>query len=280
MNSSTASLYPLLEEALGGKLQSVRRFADRIHQMACSYLKVQKSRHYELFNYIGSDVDSFAWDAVADLFSQKEEPLQVFGKWFAELGNTLSPTEFEMECRRRVFRQINDHIFYCYQKWNPSLFKIIRNIKRCVRDELSNELIIDETSQILRLKQHTAKASLIEAHILHIRLAKRIKQAKHIPDVVRAVRDLFRYYEGEAVSVSVNDLAILILEADIDQHEEVFATEVASSSLLHQKDVALLVKQAIKKSSRTLHLTYVKKQKLSPQEFNACIKALEAIFWS
>lgn len=85
-------------------------------------------------NHLSLSVDDLALDCVADLFSRNEKgsftQLQVYMRGFDPCR--MTEAELTAYLRRLVFAKVNQGIFRIYHEIDPSLSKIIRNIKLSV----------------------------------------------------------------------------------------------------------------------------------------------------
>jgi hypothetical protein len=81
-------------------------------------------------------LEDLAWDFIADLFEKDDENmLSTFCQYFNEESLVqMDETDVQSELRKLVFTKVDDNIFRAVGEKDPSLRKIIRNLKLAIRD--------------------------------------------------------------------------------------------------------------------------------------------------
>ena len=105
------------------------------HAIACAFLKNTIIDGSTKQVYLGIQRNDVAYDCIADLFQKDEKgnylKLQAF---FGSLDvQSLSNQEIFFHLRRIVSSRVNQGLFRIYQEADPSLGKIIRNIKASIQ---------------------------------------------------------------------------------------------------------------------------------------------------
>lgn len=104
------------------------------HALAGSFLS-SKSTHHSLRSMYGLTSSDLAFDCIADLFAQDSNGQYVqLHAYFAGLSlMTANDEEILAHLRRLVFSKVNQGIFRLYSEADPSLAKILRNIKLAIQ---------------------------------------------------------------------------------------------------------------------------------------------------
>ena len=133
---------------------ATQQLVKRCHRLSLAYLR-RRARAGRLdSSAFGLTLDDLALDCVADLFKRDDdERLERFEQYFSCLGwEALDEPALEMALRRLVFSGINEGLFRRYQEWDPTLGRIIRNLKRHLGNAPAMELRRDRFSLVVQLK--------------------------------------------------------------------------------------------------------------------------------
>jgi hypothetical protein len=105
------------------------------HALAIPHVRRRVVKDSVLQENIGLNIADFAYDCIADLFATGETgDLLHFQAYFAAYPiETLNRQEIISHLRRLVFSHANQGIFRLYNEADPSLGKIIRNIKLAIQ---------------------------------------------------------------------------------------------------------------------------------------------------
>jgi len=105
------------------------------YTIALAYLKMKTSSN-TLYLYQNEQLEDLAWDFIADLFHKNDSGnLIKLSEYFTVSDlNKLDQNETEIELRKLVFTKVDDNIFRHLGENDPSLRKIIRNLKLAIRN--------------------------------------------------------------------------------------------------------------------------------------------------
>ena len=108
-----------------------RSMAELCQRVAIVYLSGKVSSGHLDPARFGLDLRDLAVDSVADLFRRSQDgQFPSFQRYFTPLRKSLvSEAEYLGALRRLLFSHINQHLFRLHREFDPSLGKIIRNIK-------------------------------------------------------------------------------------------------------------------------------------------------------
>ena len=101
------------------------------HSLAVPYVRRRLTGESILRRTLNMDISDFAYDCVADLFAFAEtgDFPHIHAYFAAYKHETMSDEEMLMHLRRLVFSQANQNLFRLYNEVDPSLGKILRNVK-------------------------------------------------------------------------------------------------------------------------------------------------------
>ena len=90
-----------------------------------------KSGSFKSFMIREENLEDLAWDFIADLFQKNDKRELIVIKEFFEGRHvdSMKDSEISLELRRLVCSKVEDNVFRFYGEKDPSLKKIIRNIK-------------------------------------------------------------------------------------------------------------------------------------------------------
>ncbi len=105
------------------------------HALAIPYLSSRLGRDVVLKKTLNLDVTDYAYDCIADLFAYTESgEFPHFHAYFAAYPpEKLTDEELLTHLRRLVFSNVNHGIFRLYNEVDPSLGKVLRNIKMALQ---------------------------------------------------------------------------------------------------------------------------------------------------
>jgi hypothetical protein len=104
-------------------------------RMAAAYVRVKvMTTRFDPMR-IGLSVEDFAFDAIAEMFRRDDTGrLTVFATAFGTLSaESQAQASMEHILRQMVFTAVNRQIFRSYRETDPSLAKLLRNIKNALR---------------------------------------------------------------------------------------------------------------------------------------------------
>ena len=113
--------------------EQVNRLVSVFHALASAFL-ASKSTCGMLSNVTGLKTSDLAYDCIADLFQQNREGDYIqLVSYFAGLQLPIARDEEMLaHVRRLVFSKVNHGVYRLYSQTDPSLAKILRNIKLAV----------------------------------------------------------------------------------------------------------------------------------------------------
>lgn len=262
--------------AIDGDKRAAKKLCDEFRRIAVAYLRTKASRNNFLLQYLYNDIDDLALDCIADLFGREKT-------CFTQLEAYLNKNEIEglkesevfTKIRRLVFSKVNEGLYRNYQKFDPSLSKIIRNLKRTLEEEKVNGAFYNtDTGEILFDDQKPYLPDMPD-EILEIKLSGCLSEIQNTVDAVQQLRDILVHQEEYSSKVPLVGFAVILRKAFAYQLE--MEDEKPVSTLFNEEELHAFVERSIEKQQKTLLKTYVHSGKIGKNHFNNYLLAAKDI---
>jgi len=114
----------------------VKEFVSLCHKMAVVYLRQKARTGRFTLPSLALPTEDLTWDSLADLFQRDQRGVFVkLTSYFRALDwENKSEDELLAAVRRLIFSQVNQAIYRNYREADPSLGKILRNLKNAAAD--------------------------------------------------------------------------------------------------------------------------------------------------
>ncbi len=254
------------------------------HDMARAYLHAKTNSGKFDPSRFGLTISDFAFDAIAELFRRDASGTFLALKAFIQRLPTpadLSEAAAENELRRIVFSSVNQRIFREYGSYDPSLSRIIRNIKLAVRRhpaaascERFNELMIVPKETTDFLESHPA----ISPEILSPELNRRMPQKPSLKDMLTVLVEILNDQSTYRRMISVVEAAILFRT----EYALGYAAELTPQTEegLSVSELSRFIDQVVLSLEQRHSDFYVSRGKLNADEYSAHISAVRQILTS
>lgn len=258
----------------------VNRIVKTCYNFALVYLRM-KGRSGKTYLLKKERIEDLAWDFIADLFQKDEDGnLIVLQSYFKnKLHPGITEDEVRIELRKLVFTKVDDNIFRYYGEKDPSLRKIIRNIKLAIRDtDCKNRVCYRDGNIIVCDKKDSDKPTLPVA-FMRIRLCSRLNEKSQIPDVLIEVIDIITEQKEYRQRFSLVALAKIIRESFVivqNDERNGKASPIAEKRIFKNEFDSFLNSSA-GKVKESLGNKYVEKGKLQSEELEPFFKAASDI---
>jgi len=258
----------------------VNELVKACYKLALAYLRIKASskKSYLLRE---EKLEDLAWDFIADLFQKdKNGKLIILKSYFHDKPvSKFSEDEINIELRKLVFTKVDDNIFRLYGEKDPSLRKIIRNIKLAIRDtDCKNRVCYRDGNLIVCDKRDSDKPTLPVA-FMRIRLCSRLNEKSQIPDVLIEVIDIITEHKEYRQRFSLVALAKIIRESFVivqNDERNGKASPIAEKRIFKNEFDSFLNSSA-GKVKESLGNKYVEKGKLQSEELEPFFKAASDI---
>ena len=214
--------------------------------------------------------DDLAMDCIADLFSKNESEefvqLRIYFEGF-DVGS-LSEEALLSHLRRLVFSKVNQRIFQIYNEIDPSLGKILRNIKLSIQS-LQNFTVHE------RFGEHYLLPGLSESleHLPPIdeeNLVAILRKTSHSDEnIPKLLAGLFRYLRDQTEFSRLTPVVMLakairtVYAEPIQDLQQISADD--SQSLV--RDTEAIIATVCEQVKNESHRQYVIKKNLEPEMF-------------
>ena len=249
------------------------------HSMAVAYLRIKEACGDLTSGRFGLTKSDVAFDAIAELFQRGPAGgYVVLLEYFRVIGPAASLTEDELltALRRLVFSAVNQRIFRMYRESDPSLAKLIRNIKLTLKDHRS-----------VRLKEHSGGAVIVpsggrvprNAHLpeippefLRMEVLDRVKADSTLRRMLGAVGEALREQTGYRRMVTLIGAALMIRSVYADGASAAPAEELPPA--VSNEEILGMISAVLKNVEKTCLVKYVGRSKLTRREADAVLAAV------
>lgn len=259
-----------------------RYIIDHAHTIALAYLRMKASSGH-LYLCHGEPLEDLAWDFIADLFERdRNNSFTILNSIFFDIDLETAPSdEIEQQFRRIIVTKIDDNIFRSNGEKDPSLKKIIRNLKNAVQKTAFDKKVTVENGYITMEDGSEDQDGLpaSPSEILEIQLCHRIRASMQIPEVLQEVVNILEQFQCCQKKISLVALAISIRKAYVhirDKEDEIDRGSQPEENLYYQ-----LMEERIERETERIKIglgeKYIKKQVLTPRQLSLFILAAKEI---
>jgi hypothetical protein len=247
------------------------------YHFAFTYLKMKASSHKSLF-LRDEKLEDLAWDFIADLFQKDERGnlTTIQTHFHDDRLQKLSNDAALIELRKIVFSKVDDNVFRHYGERDPSLRKIIRNLKLAIRDCTCKNRVCYKDGLLIIDQDQKDTRPFMPVDFLRIRLCARLNETFQIPDVLIEVIEIISSQRDYSQSFNLVALAVIIRESYViiqdglnqKKNERPRATQ---NMLMNELEMALN-KSAVKLKEK-VGQKYVRKGRVQSDEMEAYFNA-------
>lgn len=248
------------------------------HALANSFI-ASKTTAGTLSMVSGLTTSDLAYDCIADLFQQdaKGNCIQLKA-YFAGLSITTSRDEEMLaHLRRVVFSKVNHGIFRLYTEIDPTLAKILRNIKIAI-NTLKNFTEFERFGEPCiapcacnMLEDRPA----FDRDELHRYFIRDVSGRENVPELL-AKFSLFLREQKECCRI-IPLVTVGILFRDVYTTKEVMSEEATFDDTLLKTDASALIKKACRDVENRTSNKYVGKGKVTPDVFCSYFCVIEEV---
>lgn len=212
----------IISDCLNGvvKRSALKKLISKCHTMALAYLRMKASSN-QLYMIRGERLEDLAWDFIADLFERNSDDEYVkLNEYFSDLNHKeLNEEDIEIELRKLVFTKVDDNVFRAVGEKDPSLRKIIRNLKLAVKSTDSNHWVYYEDSSLIVEQEEWQQLPTMPSEFMQIKLCARLEEGMQIPEIVKEAIDILQNQDRYRKRFSLIALATIIRETFVHFHE-------------------------------------------------------------
>ncbi len=237
------------------------------HALAVPYVRRRLSGDVVLKRTLELNVGDFAYDCLADLFAFADSgDFPHFRAYFAAYPPArLTDAEVLVHLRRLVFSHVNQGLFRLYNEVDPSLGKIIRNIKLALQQ--FDSLVLIERFGVPCLAPADADRMLQnrspEIEELEAGLRGYLRGKDNIPFMLGKLALYLLETHDIARVVPLTHVAIVFRSIYTTQYPD--ETPVSVEENVDSNDLQEVVRETVEEVRKRMTLQYVKKKKIQPR---------------
>jgi hypothetical protein len=275
------SLSEALPKMLSGDSRACKIVAEYCQKTAYTYIKYKLNEGEKYLLRLSVDREELAWDCIAGLFERNEDnEFVIFSDYFSDFEwEDIKESEVKIALRRLVFSKVNDGIFRNFGSFDPSLRKIIRNIKLAIQNHDGMEIEKQEGDKLLVVKGLDLDSNLpfIPPEFLEVRLSHHIEQSMQIPDILELVKMILERQTIYRPSVSITQLAVCIRKVYARMNEYSGTRKSTSEHSFISEELNTFIQEAIEKRKKDFIPSYVDSGKIEEDQFEIYFRAVENI---
>ena len=263
---------------------AVNELVDECYRLALAYLQKKARSGYLLPHLFGLTLEDLALDCFADLFQRNEDgSFKLLKQYFRTIEwEEMNDQDVYIVLRRLIFSKVNEGLFRRYREADPTLAKIIRNIKDAVKadDDLyltryngSSWLVVGRDEPEIN-NRPIAPVEVIEAHLIAY-LCRSASSHELVSSFVGFIKEQPYYCNGYPVT----GFAQAIRAAYVHVGETSAGVE-EPEQVLRREEVEQAIHHATQKVQKVMHDSYVKKGKVGLNTFETYFQTVRDILTS
>jgi hypothetical protein len=227
----------------------------------------------------GLTVEDIGLDVIGELFRRDTAgKLVEIERYFDGLGQwrELSDEELANRLRRLVMAVVNQELHRLHGAFDPSLARIIRNLKLAAQRRPQFEVQEVQGDNALQLKgasRTNTGLPEIAPELLEVELTSRIRTNSSLADMLDAVAEVLQEQQEYRPSVSLVGLALAIRNSYVRVAPEEVEHEAADP--LRPAQVDKICTRVVEELSHSPGESYLRKGRLTQAELEAHLKAVE-----
>ena len=270
----------ILVQAIEGDVNKERILIKLCTDIAEAYLKTKVNKHSLLLGLAFPTLRDFAIDSIAELFERKENRLIKFEAWIdSEEIEQGSDLDIFIKIRRLVFSRVNDHLFTSYKEFDPALSKIIRNVKRGLREAIVEGLTLSKDGNAIVFGEEERDHPQMPFEILSIKFSSAFQNITSTVHALQCLRTIFEREDEYMCRVHCISFALLIRENYTALHKDEIELEGYTPNYLNGETEGI-IKSQVSRTQKDLYPSYVLKRKLTEADFSGYFMVVEQIMIS
>lgn len=260
--------------------EHLKRLIDVCHTMALAYLRMKASSG-KLYMIRGERLEDLAWDFIADLFEKNSDgELVKMHEYFSGREiNELNDHEIKIELRKLVFTKVEDNIFRAVGEKDPSLRKIIRNLKLAIRDNDCKHRVCYEAGIIIVGNDERQNLPVMPSEFMQIKLCSRVEEKMQIPEILVEVIDVLQSQNKYRKRFSLVALASVIRDTYVHFNEAGKNRKEKPKAEQHvlNTEFELFLKESAEMVKTKTGYSYIRKGKVTHEELDHYMSAAKDV---
>ncbi len=233
-------------------------------------------------DFFGITIDDLAIDCVGPLFERDQDGRfpQLHAYYEPLLWTVLSEAELLACTRRLVFSKVHQQLAHLYKETDPSLEKILRNLRNAIRvtpslaeERRGGELWVQAVSETDR----TRRLPEMPWEYLEGQLIAQLPRTVTVRDVAARVAEVFNDQEIYRRGFPLTMLALLIRTAFSRMGGDIPPEGPECHGHLRMGEIRTAIGESVRSVSEAKYETYVAKGKVSADVYRAYVATVAAI---
>lgn len=248
------------------------------HALAVPYLSSRLGRDIVLKKTLNLDVTDFSYDCIADLFAYAEsgEFPHLHAYFAAYPPEKLTDEELLIHLRRLVFSHVNHGIFRLYNEVDPSLGKVLRNIKMALQQ--FHSLVMIERFGVPCLGPSDGDLMLqfrsLEPEELESGLRSYLRGTENIPFMLGKLALFFHERSDVSRVVPLSLVGVVFRSIYASRTENEAPVEVVGERM-EIDGLAVIVRSAVEKTREKMAGQYLRKRRIDPALLDTYFAVIE-----
>jgi hypothetical protein len=277
----TTTILAVVSEAPGEI--DVRTMARLCQRIAMVYLSGKISSGNLDPARFGLNLNDLATDSIADLFRRDDQgQFPAFKRYFSRLcGRLVTDAEYLSALRRLLFSHVNQHLFRLHREFDPSLGKIIRNIKLAAKhlrhfhlDEVLGEPWIVDKEDF----RDDRECTLMPPEILERQLAPALSGNGTMIHALEEFRTILLDSPSYRKAYPLVGLGIILRRVMSQLAEADKVTDTRLDPGLGVDEIRAAVAASVKRVEQRMRETYLSSEKVSPKDYTGYFAAIRNLF--
>ncbi|MCP9291478.1 hypothetical protein [Gracilimonas sediminicola] len=268
-----------LISALQGDKHSINRLCDHFRRISVAYLRTKANRNNLLLSHLYKNIDDLALDCIADLFGQEGDCLsQIEGYLDDTEIEKLKESEVATKLRRLIFSKVNEGLYRNYRNFDPSLSKIIRNLKRTLDEGKVEGARYDSNTGDIEFEEKDKPRANMPEEILEIKLSSALSRISNTVDAVQELKNILIEEREYSSKVSLVSFAVILRKSFAYRLEMEEKDKLGNSmSLYKERELHTFIKNCIATERVQLFQTYVSSGKINEKHFEKYLLVVKDI---
>lgn len=268
-----------LIKALDGEERAVNRLCNEFRRISVAYLRTKANTNTFLLDHLYKNIDDLALDCIADLFGRQDHCFKGIEDFISrEEAEKLSESQIEVKIRQLIFSKVNDGLYRNYKKLDPSLSRIIRNLKRTLDEDKVSRASYDANTGEILTGNVEKKLPNISDEILEIKLSSRYAEINNSVDAVQSLVEILDESEAYAPRFKLINYAVILRKVSAYRLENEEEQDQDHPGKKHDNEtLKKTLRQCINEEKKHLTKTYVLSDKLSREQLDKYLMAIEDI---
>lgn len=250
----------------------MRSFVNICYRLVVPYLHEKRQSHRINLSLIGLPVEDLALDCIAELFERdKSGRFSVLVKYFeAQQWRDIADHELFEATRRLLFSAVNDNLYRNYREADPSLAKLIRNLKLAAQSYQGALHYVNGTVWIGALINRS-DLTVMPPEFLGLHLGRYVRERVNTIQLFLAAVDTLRNQTLYLPAMPLVQLAHTIRMA----MEKVYSVEApAHPPAFRTEEIVWFIQESIDTLREKTHPKYVDSGKIDDETFSAYMNGI------